>query len=167
MTACSRTARRSPLKWCALAIIPVLEATAIQTNPTGLSGDPPSGPAIPVIPTPTADSKRCRTPSAIPHATVSLTAPAWSIHSFGTPSCTCLTSLEYAIVPPTNHWDDPARCVQVAPSNQPVQLSATDSVAFCAQSAAARSCTSVSASRFIKLSCLRSEDAMNSPKERD
>ena len=44
-------------------------ATEKHTSPTGLSSEPPPGPAMPVMPTPTSASRRVRAPSASASAT--------------------------------------------------------------------------------------------------
>ena len=53
-------------------------ATATATVPTGLAGVPPSGPAMPVMPTPMSAPDAARMPSAMARATGSLTAPCAS-----------------------------------------------------------------------------------------
>ena len=52
-----------------------LNLTAIKINPTGFSGLPPVGPAIPVVAIPTFTPNLAQTPSTIATATASLTAP--------------------------------------------------------------------------------------------
>ena len=77
----SRIVARSPLKRKDLALtrldgfVSLRSATAIQTVPTGLVSVPPSGPAIPVTLTAKRTFARSAAPSAIAHATDSLTAP--------------------------------------------------------------------------------------------
>jgi SHS family lactate transporter-like MFS transporter len=66
--------------------------TAKQTVPTGLSGEPPSGPAMPVIATATADPHTRFAPSAISRAVGSLTAPKSAMVSGLTPSTLIFTS---------------------------------------------------------------------------
>ena len=67
-------------------------STATHTVPTGLSAVPPSGPAMPVMPTPTAVPSRSRTPCAISRAVSSLTAPNAISVASRTPSCCTFTS---------------------------------------------------------------------------
>jgi TrmH family RNA methyltransferase len=63
------------------------------TRPTGFSGVPPVGPAMPVVETPTSTPRARRTPAAMAAATSALTAP-WAMSiSCGTPSTSRLTSL--------------------------------------------------------------------------
>ncbi len=108
-----------------LARAPSGPASAMATVPTGFSADPPSGPATPVILTPSSVPKRCRTPSAIARATGSLTAPCSASMSSGTPSSRVFTVLSYAITPPANHAELPGTSVRRPPSRPPVQDSAT------------------------------------------
>ena len=73
--------------------VPAVADAAMQTVPTGFSAVPPSGPAIPVTPTPMSTRERDLMPSAIAVATGSLTAPcAFSISS-GTPSNSIFAAL--------------------------------------------------------------------------
>ena len=67
---------------------------ANQTSPTGFSGDPPPGPATPVIATVSSASERASAPSAIARATGSDTAPCRAISSAGTPIAPALAALE-------------------------------------------------------------------------
>ena len=62
-------------------------ATHRCTVPTGLSGVPPPGPAMPVIPTPTsAPNRDCGRRRRAPTATSGLTAPCSASSSAGTPT---------------------------------------------------------------------------------
>jgi hypothetical protein len=72
----SRTIARSPGSWTVRSTrSPSTCATLRQTVPTGFSALPPSGPAIPVIPTPISAPKRAIAPSASAAATSGETAP--------------------------------------------------------------------------------------------
>jgi hypothetical protein len=81
MIVCVRTDARSPSKRCVAAFthgaLPGSRrmAHAKQTVPTGLSGVPPSGPAMPVTATATCAALCDSAPIAIARATGSLTAP--------------------------------------------------------------------------------------------
>jgi len=77
----------------AASLIALAVTAAMATVPTGFSGLPPSGPAMPVTPTPTSTPARDRRPSAMASATGSLTAPCVAINSAGTPSSSVLASL--------------------------------------------------------------------------
>ena len=65
-----------------------------HTVPTGLSGEPPVGPATPVTATLTWAALRCTAPSAMARATGSLTAPCALMSAAGTPSSSVLAALE-------------------------------------------------------------------------
>ena len=67
----------------------------MYTNPTGFSGVPPAGPAIPVADRPTSTSANRRAPSAIARAVPSLTAPYRSMVSSGTPRSSIFDPLLY------------------------------------------------------------------------
>src|SRR2546425_3481861 len=54
---------------------PPESASAMNTRPTGFSGVPPAGPAIPVTPSPTSAPALSRMPAAMASATSALTAP--------------------------------------------------------------------------------------------
>ncbi len=75
-------------------------ATLRQTIPTGFSGVPPSGPATPVMPTPTAAPNRSAAPSASAAATSGDTAPCRSISAAGTSAKATFAAFEYATTPP-------------------------------------------------------------------
>ena len=60
---------------------PAIAATT--TVPTGFSGEPPPGPAMPVTATATSAPARARMPSTIASATGSLTAPCAAMRSGG------------------------------------------------------------------------------------
>ena len=100
----------------------------IQTKPTGLSGVPPPGPAMPVVEHETVLEHRDRTPAAIAKATGSLTAPCSSKTSCGTANNSCLMVLEYATTPPEYHVLEPGRSTNAAAHNPPVQDSAVEIV---------------------------------------
>ena len=100
----------------------------IQTKPTGLSGVPPPGPAMPVVEHETVLEHRDRTPAAIAKATGSLTAPCDSRTSFGTANNSCLMALEYATTPPEYHVLEPGRSTNAAAHSPPVQDSAVEIV---------------------------------------
>ena len=63
-----------------------------RRSPTGLSAVPPSGPAMPVIPTPTSAPKRAIAPSASAAATSGETAPWRSISAASTPASAVLAA---------------------------------------------------------------------------
>ena len=73
---------------------PAGPATLRQTVPTGFSGVPPPGPAMPVMPIPYCAPKRARAPSASAAATSGETAPWRSISAGGTAASATLASLE-------------------------------------------------------------------------
>lgn len=77
-----------------------LYATAIHTVPTGFSGVPPSGPAIPVVAKEKSLPVRFRTPVAIASAHSRLTAPWVSIIFAGTPNTPVFTELAYEVTEP-------------------------------------------------------------------
>ena len=93
------TSSRSPKKRNRRDRLSPAVATATATVPTGLAGVPPSGPAMPVMPTPMSASAIARMPSAMARATGSLTAPWASSRAGGTRSTVVLTSLAYATTP--------------------------------------------------------------------
>jgi hypothetical protein len=62
--------------------------------PTGFSGVPPPGPAIPVMPIPMSAEKRAAAPAARAAATSGETAPTEAISSAGTPAWAILASFE-------------------------------------------------------------------------
>jgi len=66
---------------------------ASQTRPTGLSGVPPPGPAIPVTETPKSARDRAIAPAAMARATSSDTAPNWPISAASTPSISVFAAL--------------------------------------------------------------------------
>ena len=82
---CRRIRSRSPGKRNSRSRGPRSSAMPMCTRPTGFSGVPPPGPAIPVTPTPSVAPVRLRMPSASASATSELTAPFASISSGGTP----------------------------------------------------------------------------------
>jgi len=75
-------------------------AAAMATVPTGFSGVPPPGPAMPVIATAVSTPVARNTPSSIARATGSLTAPYSSSIDCGTPRSRILTPLSYATIAP-------------------------------------------------------------------
>src|SRR5580692_4128946 len=92
--ACWRIRSRSPPgKRNAHSRGPRSSAKPTWTKPTGFSGVPPPGPAIPVIPTPSVAPARFRMPSARARAASGLTAPFDSINSGGTPARVVFKSL--------------------------------------------------------------------------
>ena len=72
---------RDPRNTTRFASVPLGDATPNQTVPTGFSGVPPDGPAIPVTEIERSTPSRTRVPSAIARATSSLTAPCRAISS--------------------------------------------------------------------------------------
>ena len=73
---------------------PVVELHAPAHVADGLPCVPPSGPAIPVMPTPTWASKRSIAPSASASATSGETAPCVSINAGSMPSSLSFASFE-------------------------------------------------------------------------
>ena len=71
----------------------------MKTVPTGFTLVPPSGPAMPVTPTPTSTPAFLRAPAAICAAIASLTAPCASIALASTPSSSILAAFEYVTKP--------------------------------------------------------------------
>ena len=71
-----------------------LSFQAIQTVPTGLSGEPPPGPAIQLMATPRSARLSATAPSTISVTTSSLTAPNLLSESFDTPKILCLEIFE-------------------------------------------------------------------------
>src|SRR5579862_5254129 len=86
---------RSKVSTCRCTAVPLAVANPIYTNPTGFSGVPPVGPAIPVVLIPKSAPAPLRTPSAISFATGSLTAPCSASVFSDTPSNRVFDSLEY------------------------------------------------------------------------
>jgi len=66
---------RVPLKRNFLTMVRRGEAAAMKTSPTGFSGVPPEGPAMPVVATAKVASRLRRMPCAMALATGALTAP--------------------------------------------------------------------------------------------
>lgn len=95
----SMTRSRLPGKWWHLAVtigaLPAagMYADAIQTVPTGLSGVPPSGPAMPDVAIAADVPQAERAPTAICRTTFSLTAPHVSMSAGLMPRMFSLTSL--------------------------------------------------------------------------
>ena len=81
----SRTVARPPGSRCSRETVPLGETIAMNTVPTGLWSLPPSGPATPVMPTPSSTRALRRAPSAICSATAALTAPCASRVARSTP----------------------------------------------------------------------------------
>src|SRR5437764_4329861 len=67
-------------------------ATAICTVPTGFSGVPPLGPAMPVTPMPYVAPQRSRMPRASATATGSETSPCWAMSAGSTPAMAVLSA---------------------------------------------------------------------------
>ena len=99
----SRTAARSPgtRRVRSISASPDRRATQMQTVPTGLSGVPPPGPAIPVMPIPRDAPNREAAPAASAAATSADTAPYRAMSDGGTSANAALASLEYATTPPS------------------------------------------------------------------
>lgn len=94
---------RSPLSTRLFTVVPPGCATAQYTRPTGFSGEPPVGPAIPVIASASSTSHARRTPSAIAAATSELTAPCARSVSSSTPTSRAFALFAYVIAPPTKY----------------------------------------------------------------
>ena len=69
--------------------------------PTGFSGDPPPGPAMPVMPIPMSAENRAAAPEARAAATSGDTAPTRAMRSGSTPACSTFASFEYTTTPPS------------------------------------------------------------------
>src|SRR6185503_2740710 len=89
------TCSRSPKKRNVRTRRSLSVTAATTTVPTGFSGVPPLGPAIPVTATPTLARAFALMPSAIASPTGSLTAPCSRMRSGGTSSSCVLASFEY------------------------------------------------------------------------
>src|SRR5690606_26100510 len=88
----ARTSDRVPKKIvCIVRTSPDI-AVPKQTVPTGLSGVPPAGPAMPVTATESPVPIRAQAPAAMAAATSSLTAPWRPIRAASTPSIPALAS---------------------------------------------------------------------------
>ncbi len=91
----SRTSARFPGRFTLRSMrAPPRSATDSQTRPTGLSCEPPPGPAIPVMAIPTSAPRRSAAPSASARATSSETAPCAAISSSGTPASSVFAAFE-------------------------------------------------------------------------
>ncbi len=77
------TVGRLPVKRNLLQIFLFPLSMAIKTVPMGFSGEPPVGPAIPVIPIPKSVLANLRTFCANLEATIEETAPFWAIREEG------------------------------------------------------------------------------------
>src|SRR5439155_11795030 len=105
-TVASRTASRSPGKRRETAsTLPSRVAHASQTSPTGLSGVPPAGPAMPVTATAMSAWLRSSAPATISRTVASLTAPNCASVSLRMPRSSTLASFEYVTKPQANHSD--------------------------------------------------------------
>ena len=120
----------SVLKICFSVIVPESDDTAIHTIPTGLSALPPEGPAMPVVAKPRSVLKSFLAPSAIPAATLLLTAPSEARIAGSMPRMPVLTLLLYATRDPAKYSELPATLVILCARKPPVQLSARESVSF-------------------------------------
>src|SRR6185503_2607573 len=96
---CHFTASRPPANRNRRTSTPAGDATPTKTVPTGFSGDPPSGPAMPVMATPQAVPPMRQAPRAMASATGALTAPCARMRSAGTPRRSVLASFEYTTTP--------------------------------------------------------------------
>src|SRR5438093_1534558 len=106
-----RISSRSPGNTRRTARVSVWTRAASHTVPTGFSGVPPPGPAIPVTAMLASAEKSRWAPSAIARTVSSETAPwAWSVSS-GTLSAAVLMTSAYATTPPMNVSDAPATSV--------------------------------------------------------
>src|SRR5438876_1028038 len=107
------------------ARVVVCTRAASHTVPTGFSGVPPPGPAIPVTAmVQSAENSRCA-PSAIARTVASETAPYASRVSSGTLSAAVLITSAYATTPPMKVSDAPGMLVIRSPIIPPVHDSAT------------------------------------------
>ena len=92
----ARGSRRDRRRACSsvASAAPPRAAVASHTVPTGLSGVPPPGPAMPVTATAKLAGERASAPSAIARATSALTAPCAAISAAATPSSSVLAAFE-------------------------------------------------------------------------
>src|SRR5213596_293928 len=120
-----RISSRSPGNTRLTARVSVWTRAASHTVPTGFSGVPPPGPAIPVTAMLASAEKSRWAPSAIARTVSSETAPwAWSVSS-GTLSAAVLMTSAYATTPPMNVSDAPGTSVIRFATRPPVHDSAT------------------------------------------
>src|SRR5688572_9544787 len=124
----SFTQSRVPQSWYRWVTTLPARASPKHTVPTGLSGVPPLGPAIPVTATPRSAERASRTPAAISPAVFSETAPCAASVSVRTPRSWRFTSSAYATMPPRSHAELPGTSVSRCPRSPPVHDSATASV---------------------------------------
>src|SRR5438132_11656605 len=129
-----RTRSRSPAKSLVDVRVVPGPQTAKQTVPTGLSGAPPSGPAMPVMDTASVDPQSFFAPSAISRAHGSLTAPKSASVSGLTPRTPVLISSEYDTTLPRKKTLAPDSDDTSCPARPPVHDSAMASVALRARS---------------------------------
>ncbi len=99
-----------------------------QVVPTGFSGKPPVGPAMPLTEIPISALNIFRAPRAISNTVSALTAPCVLSVSHETPSKLTLASLAYATTPPGKYSDEPETFVIRSETSPPVQDSAAASV---------------------------------------
>ena len=92
--------------------------------PTGFSGEPPSGPAMPVMAIARSASKRCRAPLAISAADSAETAPCALSVSWRTPRRFSFAALAYVTTAPRKYSLEPGTSVSMAETRPPVQDSA-------------------------------------------
>src|SRR5581483_6180479 len=132
-----------PRYFASFATVPPAPARPSHTVPTGFSGVPPSGPAMPVIDAAQVAPDLRRAPSAIARTTGSLTAPCCWRRSRGTPRALCFISFEYVTKPPAIHFELPATSVSSWDKRPPVQLSAQQIVSPLRASSSPTACAKV------------------------
>src|SRR5215470_8461774 len=145
--ACHFTAARSPENWNRRAVASPSSRRPTKTVPTGLTGVPPSGPAMPVTASAQDAPARVATPRAIASAHCPLTAP-WARRSDpGTASSSSFARREYARTPRSKYADAPGTLVRRWPRRPPVHASATARVSPRSRSMRPTTSSSVSLSR--------------------
>ena len=95
-----------------------------QTVPTGLSGRPPSGPAMPLTASATVAPVTRSAPSAISRTVCSLTAPKLSSVTPATFRSRIFAAFEYVTKPHSNHCELPGTSVRALATQPPVHDSA-------------------------------------------
>lgn len=99
-----------------------------HTVPTGFSGLPPVGPAIPVTERTKGAGVVADNPWTMAKAVWPETAPHWASVEAETPRNRCFASLEYVTKPPQNTSEAPATLVSRWATSPPVHDSATATV---------------------------------------
>ena len=101
----SRTSARPPGSRTARSSASVALETEMNTVPTGFSSEPPPGPAMPVIPTPSGAAPR-RAPAAVPWRSPRYRAVRRDQAAL-TPEASSFASFEYTTSPPNTGTSRP------------------------------------------------------------